>query len=989
MGKHVEGVLVLRRRLPLAALAMLLAAGPLHAQTVSEGTVRGVVRDADGGVLPGVTVTATSPTVPGTHVGVTESDGQYRLLNLPPGTFDVVADLTGFTKYTQQGVEVRAGLNLTLDIVLTLASVQESIIVRADSPLLETQKPIQAVNVAGDFQRLLPLSTRRDLTDALEVTPGVTARNLIANNGTQTYMLRGTDVEQHVVLIDGADMASSRQGRMEIVRLPTNAIADSQVRTAGADASAPAGLGVVFNVTTRAGTNRLSGSAGVHHQNRGWNADNDPLGVPAIAETTNLEAAIGGPIRRDRAWFFASYFYLHRNSQISRTPTQWNNLRASIPGWEPFDNRSRHHTGFVKVNAQVGARHQLHGFFLKPHGFEEPSASTDSRRFSNSGTTGNGVAGRLFSAWTNTLTTTVGASFNTFGGRTSLAAFKGLDYGGPRVRIYDSATLSAGRLVGNGLVATVGNNQSFNVTPSSKVTVQADVNWYRTGWMGSHEFQAGVFMQPVMRLSTEANYLNGGFILEDVRLRVPGDPYSGYIPFHRQVVDPARLVFTTEKRNSENYAVYVQDSWKPVPRLTLVGGLRFDRVVDDDELFGVRTQSSLEVGPRVGAIYALTADSRNIVHGSFSRVAAKPEWLYLPTLGGGFFGGGVTVTTTDSYDTRGDGSFATVLVTPAQTQVAANRRVDPDRHQPFTDEILLGYRRQLPGQISLDATFIRRAYKDMPAQVDINGIYTDGVFRGYEDVSQNAILLQTNNVWNTPIYTGVEVIGSQRTRRSQFLVGYTRGFQHLDGTWQPNDPASFIQPSAFANNRGIGSIRGGESNSLSGTSQSRNPMWIKHALRLAGSYNAPWGLSLSSNLNVFSGPYTGPIVTLLAAPDPQFGPPTLVLSNGRTVSNPLATTVRFAYATRGEGQLQAPALAQWNARVGRRFALGGRTLDVAVSVLNITNRDALQEFLGGDGVNTGSNLIGSASFAYAPDGTFRGQNRQAARAAQLSLQVEF
>ena len=241
-------------------------------------------------------------------------------------------------------------------------------------------------------------------------------------------------------------------------------------------------------------------------------------------------------------------------------------------------------------------------------------------------------------------------------------------------------------------------------------------------------------------------------------------------------------------------------------------------------------------------------------------------------LGGGFFGGGVTVTTTDTYDTRGDGSFATVLVTPAQTQVAANRRIDPDRHQPFTDEILLGYRRQLPGQISLDATFIRRAYKDMPAQIDVNGIYTGGVFRGYEDVSQNAILLQTNNVWNTPIYTGVEVVGSQRTRRSQFIVGYTRGFQHLDGTWQPNDPASFIQPTAFANDRGIGSIRGNENNSLSGTAQARNPMWIKHALRLAGSYNAPWGLTLSSNLNIFSGPYTGPIVSYPASAGPAVRP---------------------------------------------------------------------------------------------------------------------
>ena len=130
------------------------------------------------------------------------------------------------------------------------------------------------------------------------------------------------------------------------------------------------------------------------------------------------------------------------------------------------------------------ARHQLHGFFLKPRGSEEANASTDSRRFSPSGTTGSGVAGRLYSAWTNRLTTTIGASFNTFAARASLDAYKGLDYGGPRVVIYDSTNTSAGRLVGNGLIATTGNSQNFNVTPASKLTVQADMTGsVRGGWV--------------------------------------------------------------------------------------------------------------------------------------------------------------------------------------------------------------------------------------------------------------------------------------------------------------------------------------------------------------------------------------------------------------------------------------------------------------------------------------------------------------------------
>jgi hypothetical protein len=162
----------MRRKLNVVALLVFVTARPVDAQISSEGAVRGVIRDAGGGVLPGVTVTATSPEVPGTYISLSESDGQYRLLNLPPGVFDVVAELAGFTKYTRQGVEVRAGLNLTLDIVLTLGNVAESVVVRGGSPLLETQKPIQAVNIAGDFLRELPLSTRRDVTDVLEATPG-------------------------------------------------------------------------------------------------------------------------------------------------------------------------------------------------------------------------------------------------------------------------------------------------------------------------------------------------------------------------------------------------------------------------------------------------------------------------------------------------------------------------------------------------------------------------------------------------------------------------------------------------------------------------------------------------------------------------------------------------------------------------------------------------------------------------------------------------
>ena len=84
-----------------------------------------------------------------------------------------------------------------------------------------------------------------------------------------------------------------------------------------------------------------------------------------------------------------------------------------------------------------------------------------------------------------------------------------------------------------------------------------------------------------------------------------------------------------------------------------------------------------------------------------------------------------------------------MFVTPGGAQVSQNRRIDPDRRWPWVDEMLVGYRRQLPGQMTFDVSVISREYKHRPAQVEVNGIYDGGVFRGYQDVSQNEINLVT------------------------------------------------------------------------------------------------------------------------------------------------------------------------------------------------------------------------------------------------------
>jgi hypothetical protein len=125
------------------------------------------------------------------------------------------------------------------------------------------------------------------------------------------------------------------------------------------------------------------------------------------------------------------------------------------------------------------------------------------------------------------------------------------------------------------------------------------------------------------------------------------------------------------------------------------------------------------------------------------------------------------------------------------------------------------------------------------------------------------------------------------------------------------------------------------------------------------------------------------VVTKIAAPDPAFGPPTLRLSNGRLVSNPLATTIRFAYDNRGEGQIKAPTQTIVNLRVGRDFKLGAGKLQLAFDVFNLFNNDADQDFL------DGGNQQYSPNYAEQPDGSFLGTSRVPPRSGQVSIRFLF
>jgi hypothetical protein len=680
------------------------------------------------------------------------------------------------------------------------------------------------------------------------------------------------------------------------------------------------------------------------------------------------EASLGGPLRRGAAWFFGSVRVARNRTGVPRSAEQVRDLQLVDPAFTRFGNAWNGQIGYAKVTAQLSPEHQLLASYGRDVITYGGAQSTDAMPLRKIVLGGPAYYARLSSVWGSSLMTRISGGFN---GKKQENDNLQPDVTG--VNVFEGVFPSAGRLIGSGLLGTTGASPfPAMYLPVHMSTIAADATWYRGTGGRSHELQAGVYVQPLRRNHWVLHFNKEGFQVEDRRLRDVRNPSLGSMPFHRRVYDVDHLA--TLNVDSRDVAVYAQDAWRATSRLTINAGIRVEFVKRVDKTLDTVTQDSTEVGPRIGATYLPTGDQQSAVRASWSRIHENLSANETPagTNVAGF---------TDLYDTAGDGSFSTVFVTPSQTAVSRNLLFDLDGyHQAHVDELAVKYRHLLPADTSVGISVMRREYRGRPAVVETNGIYDGRMFSGYRDPSQNEIYRLTANVWNWPVVTSLGVEASRQTSRMQVLASYAREWNALAGTWQPNDPASIIQPDAFHNTNGIGFVSGctsgpcNDSDSFFGAPATAG--WRTHVAKVAATYQPGWALSLAAAYTVQSGPWSGPILTRIAAPDPQFGPPTVTLSNGRVVANPLATQLRFAYPARAEGQFTLGALHQLNLRIGRGFSFGAQRLELAVDLLNVTNHGADQGF------QDGAHQLQSPTFG-------RGANRQFPRSAAVSVRFAF
>ena len=307
-----------RRRFPLSvAIACVLpAAARIAAAQALTGALVGTVKDEQGAVLPGALVRVTSPALIGGPATTTTNErGQLRFPVLPPGPYLLEIELQGFATYHEEDVRIGAGATLERTAVLKLAGVAESIIVEGSGSRIEARGSGFETRFGPEYLRAIP--TRRfSMFDAIRAAPGVSPTS--PSSGTvNTVSAFGSGGNENLFLIDGTNFTCPCAG-VSRAEPSVDVIQEIQVQSVGVSAEFGNIQGTVFNVLTRQGGDRFQYDASYFGQTSGLTSQPVLLPVAGRQSPSGYERArfrdfttnLGGPVVRDRLWFFTGYQYL-------------------------------------------------------------------------------------------------------------------------------------------------------------------------------------------------------------------------------------------------------------------------------------------------------------------------------------------------------------------------------------------------------------------------------------------------------------------------------------------------------------------------------------------------------------------------------------------------------------------------------------------------------------------------------------------------------
>ncbi len=881
-----------------ALLTAVLIVSPVLALAQSVDVIlKGVVKDASGAVLPGVIITATNKNTNLTRSIVSDRTGHYTLPPIPAGTYDVSAELTGFSNEVRRNQVFHVGTEISIDFTLRAAA-SETIVVTAAAPILETTKNTLSRLVQKDEIDTLPVITR-SFNNLAILSPGV----------SNTGVFGGVDISgsrdfQNGLNVDGLSAKRNIVGDQRI-NFSQDWIQEFQVLTNQFPSEFGMASGGVLNVITRSGTNQLSGRAYGFMRKDAWDAKPEFATRRPPLDEKRFGVTLGGPFVRDRMFFFTGYEDLNNKSSNIVT-----SAFPSANGTFPFKNSDK--------------------LFLLKLDFRPTSSSTIETRYNreDQDISGNAIGGifteehgrfsknrnyDILGNWTQIITP---ALFNE-----ARAAFDSTDPKGGcnyatrnPIGTWFERSYPSGRF---------GCPVNFGEILEQQIQLLDNLSWTR----GRHDIKGGI---QALRTRLDLNFHNfrdGQYIFGSNVAFDPNNPASFPIGF--QIIQGP----TTANIWSWAYGTFIQDSWRMSEVFTLNLGLRYDldkafsalnpRVRLDKALHTIHDDTN-NIAPRVGFAWTPLKDNKRTLirggaglyydqnHTNLSGILLLNNILVdkiiaifanSPILNP--FWPDVTKARQLLADALARNTIPDVSGIPGF--VGGTNDLDQNLRIPATAQVTLGVAREFTGKLSASADLVYAHGFDQLIYKEVN-------------VDRDAAVNQHKVVRINPNYSGIGQAtngGKFNYRAVQLQANYRPSSRHLlklAYTWAKNESNTVLQV-----------LTGGFVTNPFDLEQDKGPTDndVRHTLSLNGSTVLPFGFEFSGIAYYRSAPPYSAFTPRLLGPGP------------------------FSLRAEPRNHRRGDDFFSLDARLGKSFGLGGRaSATVFVEGFNLTNSTNFGGYIG-------------------------------------------
>ena len=707
-------------RVALALVVSFLSVSAVsHAQTFGAAAIHGRVTDESGAALPGLTVTGRSPSLQLPTVSVvTDGEGNYQLKSLPPGTYGLRYELSGFQTALREGIIVTAGFDARVDVLVKVGSLEETVTVSGQSPVIDVTTTTISSNLSHDLLDSIP--TSRSIGEAIALAPGVRYSGAIDVGGNRTgqFASGGSNFgsDEQSPFLEGINTRLFEGGSMAY--LDQRALEEIQVTAVGSGAEF-ATPGLAWTGLVKSGGNTFHGLFsydGQYPSLQGNNVDApllsqgiDPSGN-SIKSYFDVTAQLGGRIVRNKLWFFAAIRSIERVSNelgfsASRGPDGKFGTADDPPATRTMYNPGQ----TLKVSYQPAAQHRFIGFVSRSIKNERQRGAS---KFVPLESTWNywydPTPWKLEYQWTPTSRVMVNAMF---GDSSYLAQWRpqdGADVAGNPM----TTDINTGYTSGPAAAAR---------NPNKNHQINASMNYYpdRT-LLGRHELKLG-FQDYVQLYGVAYSDLASG---NYIRTLDNGVAY--------QIRTEDRPVVADSRLNNPN--VFLSDTWRLGRRVTANLGIRFEHHnlysrggVKQASQFGQAAtfgQTDIlmwnGVAPRAGASWDIRGNGRTVLKGQWGR--------YLHTaaanFGSSFNQATVTVTTYKWRDLNNNllydagevnldpngPDFVSLAQRSSASGISTTPRpvVNPDLRQPHTDEASLTFEQELASNMGFRGLLVHK-----------------------------------------------------------------------------------------------------------------------------------------------------------------------------------------------------------------------------------------------------------------------------------------